>query len=97
MKDILAVMTNIEHCIEQLDAACKELEDVGVSYISVNTFRHSDIIPPSIFLRSGIVDIATAFDKKVESEPTDKFGSVKLGNITFTQSKLPAEREDRYA
>lgn len=97
MKDILTVLTNIERCIEQLHAACMELDEVGVSYISVNTYRHNDVIPPSIFLKSGIVDLATAFDKKVESEPTDKFGSVKIGDITFSQSKLPVEREDRYA
>lgn len=97
MKDMLTIMTSIEKCIAQLDAACKELEEVGVTYSSVCVYYHNDIIPHMIYLSRGITELATAFDKKVESEPTDSFGRVKIGDISFMQSKLPVEREDRYA
>lgn len=96
MKDLLSALTNIEHCMDQLKEALDELGEVGVVYISSTTYRFSDVVPSTIFLKSGIIELATAFDKKVESEPTSAFGQVKIGDIVFSQSKLPVEREDRY-
>ena len=97
MKDLLSILTNIERCIEQLDAACKELEEVGVSYHTVDSYKNKEYMPTTIYLSHGITELATAFDKKVESAPTDSYGKVYIGNLCFLQGKLPVEREDRYA
>lgn len=97
MKDILAVMTNIEHCIEQLRSACDELNEFGVDYHTIDIYVSKFSMPSTIFLSRGITEVSTSFGKEIESEPTDSNGRLYIGDIRFVQSKLPVERQDRYA
>lgn len=97
MKDILAVVTNIEHCIEQLRSACAELSEFGVTYHTIDIYKSTISLPPTIYLSRGITEISTSFGKEIESSPTESNGRLYIGDIKFVQPKLPVERQDRYA
>lgn len=97
MKDILAVITNIEHCIEQLRSACAELDEFGVKYHTVDVYKNNSYTKPTVYLSRGITEISTFFGKEIESEPTDSNGRLYVGDIKFVQPKLSVERQDRYA
>lgn len=97
MKDILAVMTNIEHCAKQLRDACAELDEVGVHYFNIDMYKNTRTLPTTIYLSRGITELSTSFGKEITSEPTDSNGELRIGDIRFVQSKLPVERQDRYA
>lgn len=97
MKDLLDALRNIEHCIEQLRNACAELDEFGVHYHTIDIYKNTKYMPATIYLKRGITEISTSFGKEIESEPTDSHGTLEVGDLKFVQSKIPVERQDRYA
>lgn len=92
LEQALAVLEDASNRMADARAAFKE---IGIEVGSIYDTKYFGC-NSNVFLNSGIVTLSTMAEEEIKSFSADS-GIVTIDGFDFFQSKLPVEREDRYA